>query len=107
MIPFKLLAMMRPATRPLFCGLSSGSLLQSRRIGARGRLTPDSLAHLFALQPLRLLLAAGLLLLLAIGSTAVSIMRVDPVPVDTTAETTFAAPAIDRIDAIDMSRWQL
>lgn len=110
MIPFKLLAVMRPTTRPVFCSLTSGSLLASRRASFRGRLAPESLARLFALQPRRLLLAALLMVVLAVASTALSILHIEPsrpaaATTDATVDTTFA-PALDRVDAVDLSRWQ-
>jgi hypothetical protein len=106
MIPFRLLPLMRPVTRPVFCGMSSGSLFASRRATYRGRLSPETLARLLPLQPQRFILAMLLLVLFAVASTAVSIIKVEPTSAEAKVER-LMTPSNDRIDVLDMSRWEL
>ena len=106
MIPFRFLPMARPVTRPVLCGATSGSLIASRLAECRGRLAPETLARVLALQPQRLLLAVLLLILVAVASTALSIMKVAPVEIQTTVDGALTSPTLDRIDAVDMSRWE-
>ena len=108
MIPFRLLPTMRPVARHVLGNATSGSLLASRLAGCRGRLAPETLARVLPLQPQRLLLAVLLLILVAVASTALSIMKVEPVETQTTVDGGALTPqTLDRIDAVDMSRWEL